>query len=298
MIQTRRYEFLVQNTPQKEWIEKRGILMWLAMFFIELGAGAFVVSSIVGNQLGMLLGWLLCGVLGGGFHLVYLGHPTRFWRMVLSSGWKTSWISRGLAFVTLFLGLGLLHMVLLQWASPVTGLLIAANIFAFLAIIYVGFVMASVNGIPLWNTALLPVLYLVLGVWGGLGLTILTLEATGATTIAVGSVEEWSRIFLVAFIFIVFVYLLTIRYQGATGKTSVRVIVAGKLAPLFWIGVALFGTAFPVGVAIATWVAGLSIPTALLFVLIILELLGDLTLRYCILKAGLYAPLIPSTSYA
>jgi formate-dependent nitrite reductase membrane component NrfD len=297
MIQTRRYEFLVQFTPQREWIEKRGILMWLAMFFIELGAGAFVVSSFFGNRLGMLLGWLLCGVLGGGFHLLYLGHPTRFWRMVFSSGWKTSWVSRGLAFVSIFLGLGLIHMILLQWSSPVTGLLIAADVFAFLTIIYVGFVMGSVNGIPLWNTALLPVLYLILGVWGGLGLTLLALLLTGATTTAVGTVEQGSRVFLLAFVFIVFVYLLSIRYQGATGKASIKAILTGKLAPLFWIGVALLGTALPLGVALATLVAGLSIPVGLLFVLIIFELLGDLTLRYCILKAGLYAPLIPSTCY-
>ena len=271
--------------------------MWLAMFFIELGAGAFVVSSIFGSPLGMLLGWLMCGVLGGGFHLLYLGHPLRFWRMVLSSGWKTSWISRGLIFVILFLGLGLIHMILLQWASPALGLLIAADAFAFLAIIYVGFVMAYVNGIPLWNTPLLPVLYLILGIWGGLGITLLTLPATG-TTAAVATVEEWSRIFLIAFIFIVFVYLFSIRYQGVTGKTSVRVIVAGKWAPLFWIGVVVLGTAFPVGVALGTLAAGLSLPVVLIYTLIIFELVGDLALRYCILRTGLYIPLIPITSYA
>ena len=298
MIQTRRYEFLVQHTPQREWIEKKGILMWLAMFFIELGAGAFIVSSFFGNQLGMLLGWLLCGVLGGGFHLLYLGHPTRFWRMLFSSGWKTSWVSRGLLFVTLFLGLGLIHMIMLRWTAPMMGLLIVADVFAFLTIIYVGFVMASVNGIPLWNTALLPVLYLILGVWGGLGLTLLALLATGATSTAVGTVEQGARIFLISYAFIVFVYLFTTRYQGETGKASIREITAGKLAPLFWIAVALLGMALPLGAALTSLASGWPIPTELLSVLIIFELLGDLALRYCILKAGLYAPLIPSMSYA
>src|SRR3990170_4600975 len=98
MIQTRPYEFLARFTPQREWIERRGILMLLAMFFIELGAGTFAVSSIIGNTLGMLLGWLTCGVLGGGLHLMFLGHPLRFWRMIISTGWKSSWISRGLIF--------------------------------------------------------------------------------------------------------------------------------------------------------------------------------------------------------
>jgi len=298
MIQTRRYEFMVQYTPQREWIEKRGVLMWLAMFFIELGAGAFVVSSFFGNQLGMLMGWLLCGVLGGGLHLLYLGHPSRFWRMVFSSGWKTSWVSRGLVFVSLFLGVGFIHMVLLKWATPIVGLLVVADLFAFLTIIYVGFVMGSVNGIPLWNTALLPVLYMILGVWGGFGLTLLTFLATGATETVIGTVEQGSRIFLIAFAFVVFVYLFSTRYQGATGKESIKAIVRGKLAPLFWFGVAFLGAAVPLGVALTSLLTGSSLPAGMLFVLIIFELLGDLTLRYCILKAGLYAPLIPSTCYA
>ena len=94
MIQSKPYEFMVSYTPQKQWIEKKGVLLWLAFFFIELGAGMFFVASLFGNLPAMSLGWLLCAVLGGGFHLLYLGKPLRFWRMVLSSGWKTSDIPR------------------------------------------------------------------------------------------------------------------------------------------------------------------------------------------------------------
>jgi formate-dependent nitrite reductase membrane component NrfD len=293
MIQSKSYEFMVKYTPQREWIEKRGILMWLAMFSIELGAGTFVVSSIVGSTVGMLIGWLLCGVFGGGFHLIYLGKPLRFWRMVFSSGWRSSWISRGLIFVSLFLGLGLIHMVLAQWSSSPTALMIVADVFAVLTVIYVGFVMASVNGIALWNTPLLPVLYFILGIWGGLGITLVVLNIAGGTGNP-SLVEEWSRIFLVAFAFIVFVYLFSIRYQGSTGKASVQAIVTGKMAPLFWVGVFLLGTLIPAGVALVTWLGDWSIPTAFLVILIIFELLGDLSLRYSLLKAGLYAPLLPS----
>jgi formate-dependent nitrite reductase membrane component NrfD len=295
MIQTKPYEFMVRYTPQREWIEKRGILMWLAMFFIELGAGAFAVSSIFGNPLGMFLGWLMCGVLGGGLHLIYLGHPFRFWRMILSSGWKSSWISRGLIFVVLFLTLGLVHMILLRFASPSTPLLIAADIFAFMTVIYAGFVMNYVNGIPLWNTPLLPVLYVILGTWGGLGVTLLTLTGSGVAPAA--GVEEWSRIFLFAFVFIVIVYLFSIRYQGATGKASVLAIVAGRWAPLFWIMVVALGSLFPLGMALGAWLAGWTIQPFLLYTLILFELIGDLSLRYCVLRAGLYAPLIPSLAY-
>jgi hypothetical protein len=38
------YDWMVKYTPQSEWIERRGILLWLAFFFIELGAGMFFVA--------------------------------------------------------------------------------------------------------------------------------------------------------------------------------------------------------------------------------------------------------------
>jgi polysulfide reductase chain C len=155
--------------------------------------------------------------------------------------------------------------------------------------------MASVNGITLWNTPLLPVLYLILGIWGGLGVTILSLDMTG-TSGNLSSIEEWSRIFLLAFAFIVFVYLFSIRYQGSAGKAAVQEIVTGKMATLFWIGVVAVGTAIPAVVALGMWLAGWSVATGFLAILIIFELIGDLALRYSILKSGLYAPLVPSST--
>ena len=296
MIQSRPYEFMVQFTPQREWVERKGILFWLAFFFIELGAGMFIISSIFSSQLGMLIGWLICAVLGGGLHLLYLGHPLRFWRIIVSSGWKTSWISRGLYFVGLFLILGTVHMIVAHWALPLFGLLITADILALLTVVYVGFVMNYVNGISLWNTPLLPVLYLILGIWGGLGMTLIVLLATGTTALA-STLEGWSRVFLLAFIFIVLIYFLSIRYQGATAKLSVKQMVMGKWALLFWIMVVTLAMLLPVGVALSNWLADLEIPVVLLYVVITFELLGDLALRYCILSCGLYAPLIPGTGY-
>ena len=284
-------------TPQTGWVKGRGIMLWLAFFFLELGAGTFIVGSAFGSLPAMFVGWLICAIGGGGFHLLYLGHPLRFWRALFSSGWKTSWISRGLYFTTIFLILGAIHMALAQWAAPSTGLLIAADIFAFCATIYVGFAMSYVSAIPLWNSTLLPVLYAVLGIWGGLGITLMTMLSSGATA-AVADVEMWSRIFLIAFIFIVFIYLFTIRYQGtaapnSAGRSAVREIVTGRWALLFWVMVVLLAMALPLGVALSNWVGGLAIPIAVLYVAIIFELLGDLVLRYTILRNGTYVPLLP-----
>ena len=298
MIQTRAFEFMVKYTPQREWIERRGILLWLAFFFIELGAGMFFVSSFFGNLWGLFIGWLICSVLGGGIHLIYLGHPFRFWRMLVSPGWKTSWISRGLYFVTLFLLFGVIYMVLHLWATPALPILVIADIFAFLAIIYGGFAMNYVNGIPLWNTALLPVMYVVAGIWGGTELMLATALATGTTGLGL-AVEEWIRILLVGFILLLAVYLISVRYGSPAGGVSVGQIVRGRWAPLFWIGVVLLGIVLPAVVVIMSFLAGLeATPVALLYVAILCGLLGDLATRYLILRCGYYHPVVPSSVYA
>jgi len=290
------HEWMAKYTPQAEWIERRGIFLWLAFFFIELGAGMFFVASFFASLLAMLIGWLVCAVLGGGFHLLFLGKPLRFWRIALSGGWKTSWISRGLIFVSLFLILGLIHMILTQWANPFIALLIVANIFAFLTIIYGGFAMNYVNGIPLWNTALLPILYVISGLWGGaeviLGITL----ATDMIIIGV-AIEEWIRILLIGFIILIPVYLMSVRYTSLTGQASVRSMVMGKWASLFWIAVVIVGMVIPLTAVINSFVIGLeATPVAFLYAAIFCGLLGDLAMRYLILRCGLYSPLISSSS--
>ena len=298
MIQTKPYEFMVSYTPQTQWIEKGGIKLWLAFFFIELGAGMFFVASLFDNFWAMVLGWLLCAVLGGGLHLLYLGKPLRFWRMAFSSGWKTSWISGGILFVSLFLLLGLIHMFLIQAATRFTALLVTADIFAFLTVIYGGFAMNSVNGIPLWNTALLPVLYVVSGLWGGAEVTLGI--ALGSGGMVVGrAIEEWIRILLIGYLLLIPVYLMSVRYTSATGQVSVTYMLQGKWSSLFWIAVVILGMVIPLAAVINSIVAGLEgISMAFLYIAIFSGLIGDLAMRYLILRCGVYGPLIPSDSYA
>ncbi len=292
MIQTRPFEFMTRYTPQREWILGRGVLLWLAFFFIELGAGMLFVAALFNSLWGMFIGWLVCLVLGGGFHLLYLGQPLRFYRAFLRP--QTSWISRGMIFISLFAVLGILHMALVYWATSPLGLLIIIEIIAFLVTIYGGFAMSYVNGIPLWNTALLPVLYVVAGFWGGAELALGVALATGTLSQTGPGIEELIRVLLAAFILIVAAYLVSVRYSSKAGEVSVREIVVGRWWALFWIVVVLLGVAFPLGVVSSAVVSGLeTIPAVLLGLSIFFELLGDLSLRYLILRNGFYSPLTP-----
>jgi len=291
------YEWMVKPTAQKEWIDKRGILFWIAFFSIELGAGAFFAASFVGSLPAMLIGWLVCAVIGGSAHLLYLGHPLRFWRMLLKPG--TSWISRGLIFIGFFLLLGLIYMALAFFTgtSP-TALLVIVDIFAFLVIIYGGFAMNYVNGIPLWNTALLPILFVVSGIWGGAGVGLGVALATQSSATEM-VLEEWIRILMIAYIILFVVYLVSVRYNNVISKFSVYEIVAGKYWFLMWFVVVVLGLAFPLAMSITSYVIGLEhMAVGLLYLSILLELIGDMTTRYLVLKNGYYAPLIQSLGFA
>jgi hypothetical protein len=99
--------------PQREWAEGRGLLLIVAHFLTGSGAGAWLVAVLLGLTTGLMMGFALVAV-GAFFHLLFLGRPERFWRMM--KGFATSWISRGIIGVTLFLASAAFYL------SPALGL--------------------------------------------------------------------------------------------------------------------------------------------------------------------------------
>ncbi len=113
------------------------------------------------------------------------------------------------------------------------------------------------------------------------------------------AVEEIIRMLLMGFLFLIPVYLISVRYTSSTGQASVRNIVHSKWSPLFWMGVVVLGMVIPLAAIVISLTSGLEeSPTAFLYAAILSGLLGDLAMRYLILRCGLYSPLIPSSSFA
>ena len=63
------HEWMIKYTRQTEWIDRRGILLWLALYTGGLGGGLYLVSLYFNSFWGMLISWLIVAVLKGGFHL-------------------------------------------------------------------------------------------------------------------------------------------------------------------------------------------------------------------------------------
>ncbi len=289
------HEWMIKPTYQTEWIDRRGIFLWLALYTGGLGGGLYLVSLFFNSLPGMLTGLLIVAVLKGSFHIAFLGKPLRFWRIMFRP--QTSWLARGFIFVVLFVGSATIQ-VILSYTMPgsVLELLfkIAAGMMAFGVAIYTGFVLNNVKAVSFWNSPLLPLLFIMCGILGGFGL--ITLIGVLGGDINVHLAETGSRWLLIINVLLIVIYLWTAVKRDDTGKRSVIDQMRGKSSFAFWAGVVVLGIIVPLIVAVFSYFTG-EATSAVLIAGVVCEILGGMALRYCILKAGIYKPLFSTPSY-
>jgi formate-dependent nitrite reductase membrane component NrfD len=292
------HEWMVKYTPQTEWIERRGILVWIAEVFTSLGAGLYLVSLFFNNWWGMLVAWLIVMFLKIPLHIMYFGKPFRFWRTIppFTKAWKTSWFTRGISFSILFGSIVFVQLIITYFFPDTAGdiaLKVLGGIFAFGVGIYSGFIMSYCRSVPLWNTALVPLILLIAGVADGFALMLGVGLADAAVDIA--AVEFGSRVLLVANAILMGVYLWNATYTSKTAKHSATLLLKGSLAIPFWVGVVALGIIIPLAISVSGYFAG-EASTPLLIIAIILHTIGAVALKYVLLKAGIHNPILPTTT--
>jgi formate-dependent nitrite reductase membrane component NrfD len=291
MSKDKPFEFMVKPQQQKDWVDGRGNFIAFAFFLGGIAGGLFLISAYFDNLLGIFIAFLLTGCMGVSY-MMHLTHPMRFWRMMRKPG--TSWIARGFSFIMAFGFFTVITMILMKWAPDATGAIttfkVLAGIFAFAQSIYTGFAVSYVSAIKVWNTAIVPVLFVTCGLTGGLA--ILLAVMMGQNSIDIATLENIIRIVLIALAVIIGVYLWNTTYSSTAAKEAVMRLIGGSLAPLFWIGVFVFGIAVPITISVATYFTG-NAADGLLITAVVSEIIGGLSLRFAILKAGMYTPLLP-----
>jgi formate-dependent nitrite reductase membrane component NrfD len=291
MSNVKPYDFMVKPQQQKDWIDGRGNFIAFAFFLGGIAGGLFLVSAYFDNLLGIFIAFLLTGLMGASY-MMHLTHPMRFWRMISKPG--TSWIARGFTFIMLFGLFTVITMILMQWAPDATAAIttfkVLAGIFAFAQSIYTGFAVSYVSAIKVWNTAIVPVLFVTCGLTGGMAILLAIMMGQDSGNIAM--LENIIRVVLVALAIIIGVYLWNTTYSSTAAKDAIKRLIGGSLAPLFWVGVFLFGIVIPVVISLATIVS--EEPAAgLMITAVVSEIIGGLALRFAVLKAGVYQPLLP-----
>jgi formate-dependent nitrite reductase membrane component NrfD len=289
MIQRQPFEYMVKYTQQKNWIDGRGNFIAFAFFLGGISGGLFMAAAYFDNLLGMFIAWILSLCMGVAY-MIHLGQPLQSWRMFMKP--QTSWISRGFIFIMLFIGFTALTLILKQWApnatAAITTFKVIAGVFAFAQSIYTGFAVSYVSAIKLWNSAILPILFVVCGFSGGLAIMVAIALNGDAATLA--SIENITRITLIGFAIILGVYLWNATYSSTVAKDAVARVIGGDIAVFFWIGVVVLGVVIPIGISIGTYFTH-STSSALLLTAVVTEIIGGLSLRYVILKGGTYEPL-------
>lgn len=303
------HEWMVKPMQQTEWIEKQGILVWLSEVFSALGTGLYLVAIFVDNWWGALVGYLIVMLLKLPLHLLYLGKPLRAWRTMppFSGAWRTSWIARGVVFTVFFSIFGLAQLItsyLVGNSEILAGqaynivfsadiiLKIIAGIFVVLTGIYCGFMMSYCKSVPFWNTGLLPIVILNAGIADGLAL----LMATGlfAGGVDFHALEYASRIVLGVNAVLLGTYLMNASYQSTIAELSVKELLVGRVALVFWLGIVLFGIVVPLAISFISMFTGAA-TSPLLVAGILGHTAGAFALKYCILKVGIYKPILPKS---
>jgi polysulfide reductase chain C len=283
---------MVKETPARDWSEGMGAMIGVAMFLGGVAGGLYLTSLYFNNVWGMFIAWIFAMGMGL-FDMAHLSKPMRFFRIAARPG--SSWISRGFIFVILFIGAaGIQLLINLLTGNPadVTPaemfFRVVAGILGFGVAIYSGFVIGVVNGVKFWNSGIMPLIYVLAGLAGGAAIMLAIGAFTDLTSF--GSIQTFARATLIAYAVAIVLHLWVSVYSSPTAKHSAEELVKGSLAGIFWVVVVLVGIVVPLIFAFL----GTADSSALFMLSAAMVLIGSLALRYSILRAGRYSPLIES----
>lgn len=244
--------------------------------------------------------------------LLVVSHLTRWWNlpvtifyaiMELSFNFQ-SWMFWGFVILSVHLAFSavvvLANISYLQrfWFLRWGAVLNQSNLFlmgfaaaGFMATVYSGFLLSTAAGVPLWNTALIPVLWVISASVAAVALIELFYvlgwaderEAAFGLRLGMG-LDVMKLLAVLAFIHI----SLTVGSMGAS--IGAERMFSGDLAVMTWVGVIGIGILLPLAIGVFSLIFGKKKP--LLVVSAVAALGGVLFLRAAVLLAGVWEPLV------
>jgi formate-dependent nitrite reductase membrane component NrfD len=297
--------------PQQEW----NVIIAVYLYLAGMGAGSFII--------GILLHWMgvafdpltipfvdLFGIrfdltkvpifwgaimvsVGAPFLILDLGIKWRFIYACLNP--RTSWVARGFIILSVFIVFGLLvftkSLLPFKWLNPESPFWLIpegiAFVSAFATALYTGILLKATKSVPLWNTPLLPILFLTSALSTGSMAIILSTLGTGLLPFQSGAMKVlliMEQIFVVIEGIVLYLFLSR-RYKASEqGKDSVRLLITGKLKYIFWQGIILLGFIFPF---VLEWISSYYKSPTLLWMAGLSLLAGGFFLRLGLIQAGI-----------
>ncbi|MFR5196535.1 MAG: NrfD/PsrC family molybdoenzyme membrane anchor subunit [Eggerthella lenta] len=226
------------------------------LFLAGASAGAFLTSAFVEVKYPESVKMRVAGriiapiFLGIGLVMLMLDaeaglhNPLRFFWLIANPG---SVMTLGVYFICVFMPVALVSALLEVLKKPVPKWLTWIGIvFAFAVAAYTGFLLGVVKAFPLWNNAVLPILFVVSALSAGLAATSLVGLLVDRERFEQMWLIKKSHVILSAIEMVVLATMLVIVSAGSVeGAASVYSLVAGQYAPAFWGGIVLLGLVAP-----------------------------------------------------
>ena len=226
------------------------------LFLAGASAGAFLTSAFVEVKYPESVKMRVAGriiapiFLGIGLVMLMLDaeaglhNPLRFFWLIANPG---SVMTLGVYFICVFMPVALVSALLevLKKRAP-KWLTWIGIVFAFAVAAYTGFLLGVVKAFPLWNNAVLPILFVVSALSAGLAATSLVGLLVDRERFEQMWLIKKSHVILSAIEMVVLATMLVIVSAGSVeGAASVYSLVAGQYAPAFWGGIVLLGLVAP-----------------------------------------------------
>lgn len=277
------------------------------LFLGGAGAAAYlvgVISERLGGRFarlakpGIIAGPIMVA-LGALLLLLELGQPTRFYMGFNQP--NSSIMSVGIILITLFIVLGILHIIFTLFNIGVKGGALKTwgtltSVIGVGVMIYTGLLLAMVTAVPFWNTPLLPLLFFISALATGL-----------ATVMLIAGLQRWvspqrvpaeevggaiKGLFPVLALLLVleglvwFLQLFVMSSGGVVASESANFLISGGYAVTFWAGVVVVGIVVPL---LVWWISRKAAPSTLSDMAVlaaICVLAGGVMLRYSVVAAG------------
>jgi len=210
---------------------------------------------------------------------------------ILMAKLAQSWMAIGISLLFLLLVFTLLlalrHTFLggLAKLTDTKWFLALLALIGFLVTIYSGFLISSAPGVPFWNTALIPILWVISAAICAIAILKLLVRSEAVAhflTRSGLSLDIGELVALLAFI-------ATPLYSGPeAARESAQALVLGVLAPAFWLGVVIVGVLVPM---LLGFLLLKKEDKRLSAAAAVCGLLGALILRILVIQAGIFEAL-------
>ncbi len=217
------------------------------------------------------------------------------WRQIYMVNNLRSMISWGFIILSIFIPIALLYAAALNEITfigklaqkYITIIEIIGSIFAVATATYTGVLIAVVNGVPFWNTPLMPLLFLASAISTGLAAAMIV-----AAIIDVNTIKTLSNFALghVIFLSVEALVLMLLVFMSLTRSTeaaaSAGMLISGMLSPYFWGLVVMLGLVVPFILSVFEFLEYGQMPKSLVVGADILVLVGGVSIRALIVFSG------------